>query len=210
LEFSPQTPHTPRVRIFITLKLDTWTYSKLNQAIKVTHVLFDMDGLLIDTERVYTEVSTEILARYGKVYDWALKSQLMGRVQLDAAEFLVKAVNLPITAQEYLRERNEKQSALFPLCKPLPGVVKLVTHLKKHNIPIAVCTSSHRDGYKLKTSLNAKLFDLFDGNVICGDDPRVLNGKPAPDIFIQGLATLGDAPRNQVLVFEDAPAGTFN
>jgi beta-phosphoglucomutase-like phosphatase (HAD superfamily) len=56
------------------------------------------------------------------------------------------------------------------------------------------------------------LFDLFDGNVICGDNEHVKNGKPAPDIFNQGLLTIGNGknilPQN-VLVFEDAPAGLF-
>jgi pseudouridine-5'-monophosphatase len=97
-------------------------------------------------------IFSEILARYGKIYDWNLKAQLMGKREMDAAEFLVKSVDLPISAQEYLDERNKMHASLFPLCRPLPGVLKLVRHLKKHNIPIAVCTSSHFAGYKLKTS----------------------------------------------------------
>lgn len=57
------------------------------------------------------------------------------------------------------------QNALFPECVPLPGILKLVKHLKMNNIPIAVCTSSHTRGFELKTSKNEELFDLFDGNV---------------------------------------------
>lgn len=55
---------------------------------QITHVLFDMDGLLIDTERVYTEVSSIILARFGAVYDWELKAQLMGRREMDVSLFI--------------------------------------------------------------------------------------------------------------------------
>lgn len=178
-----------------------------------------------DTEQVYSKVSTEILARYGKIYDWPLKAQLMGMREMQvhylmqAAEFLVKTVALPITPQEYLIERNAKQvtlltqNRLFPECKILPGVERLVTHLKQQGVPIAVCTSSHRKAYDLKTSKHTTFFSLFDA-VICGDDPAgttnnlVVNGKPAPDIFIQGLAALGFTDGfERVLVFEDAPAG---
>lgn len=172
-----------------------------------------MDGLLLDTERVYTEVSSEILQRYGKVYDWNLKAQLMGRKEMDAAEFLVNEVDLPISAQEYLEERNKMHAQLFPFCKPLPGVVKLIKHLKQHNIPMAVCTSSHQTGYKLKTSRNQELFDLFEGNVVCGDHHEVKFGKPAPDIFNIGLSLLSNGTNvhsRNVLVFEDSPAGKIN
>jgi pseudouridine-5'-monophosphatase len=69
---------------------------------------------------------------------------------------------------------------------------------------MAVATSSERTLYDLKTASHA-WFDAFDA-VVCGDDPRVLARKPAPDIFLVAAAELRASPE-QCLVFEDSPAG---
>lgn len=57
---------------------------------KYTGVIFDMDGLLLNTEDVYTKVSNEILARYGKVYDMGLKQRMMGLREDLACQLFVK------------------------------------------------------------------------------------------------------------------------
>ena len=72
----------------------------------VTHVIFDMDGVLLDTERFYTQVTQEIVGRYGKTFDWSVKGDMIGRTALDAARYLVETLELPIAPEEYLRERE--------------------------------------------------------------------------------------------------------
>ncbi|RIA87392.1 HAD-like domain-containing protein [Glomus cerebriforme] len=165
-----------------------------------------MDGLLLDTERIYTEVTTEILSRFGKTYGWELKSKLMGLRQRDAADLLIRETGISMTSDEYLEERNAKQDEKFLSTKPLPGVMNLVKHLKAHNIPMIVATSSHRDAFEIKTKNNQELFKLFDG-VVCGDDSEVKHGKPAPDLFLVARERLGNPPSEQCLVFEDALNG---
>jgi pseudouridine-5'-monophosphatase len=67
----------------------------------------------------------------------------------------------------------------------LPGVGKLVHHLKANDIPIAIATGSRRRNYELKTGHLQSVFGCFEGKVICGDDAdHSIKGKPAPDIFI--------------------------
>ena len=61
----------------------------------VTHLLFDMDGLLLDTEIVYTRVTQEIVGRYGKTFTWAVKGNMIGRPAIEAARYLVEAMALP-------------------------------------------------------------------------------------------------------------------
>jgi pseudouridine-5'-monophosphatase len=131
--------------------------------------------------------------------------------------------NIPISVDEFLAERNRVQDTLWSSARLLPGVYKLVTHLKNHNIPMAVATSSRRRNFEKKTAHLQVIFSLFEGKIICGDDQQYkMRGKPAPDIFLTAAkALLGrdvggpdvehtDArleERAKGLVFEDAIPG---
>lgn len=131
--------------------------------------------------------------------------------------------DIPITVDEFLVERNRVQDALWPTVPLLPGISKLVHHLKKHDIPMAVATSSRRKNFEMKTAHHQDLFSLFDGKIVCGDDKQYkMKGKPAPDIFLVTAATFlgrnvgtpGEVPetsqveeRAKGLVFEDALPG---
>jgi len=105
----------------------------------------------------------------------------------------------------------------------LPGVRKLVLHLKAHNIPIAVATGSRRRNYELKTGHLGEVFGCFEGKVVCSDDAKwTMRGKPEPDIFLVAARELlgrnvGDplgevseaqlVERSKGLVFEDGLPG---
>ncbi len=171
----------------------------------VKYVLFDVDGLLLDTEIIYTEVTQHIVGRYGKVFDWSTKANMIGRAAIDSAHYLVEAMSLPISPEQYLEERNGLLREKFGQCNAMPGAEKLVRHLHQHQIPIAVATSSSYELFEIKKSGHTSWFDLFD-TVVSSNDPEVGAAKPAPDIFNTAAKRL-DANPAQSLVFEDAPSG---
>jgi len=171
----------------------------------VRHVIFDMDGLLLDTEPFYTEVTQRIVGRFGKTFDWSVKGNMVGRPALESARYLVETLGIPLAPEEYLREREAMLEELAPASVPLPGARELTATLAARGIPLALATSSARRLYDLKTARHREWFQVF-AVVINGDDPRLARGKPAPDIFLLAARDLGADPAG-CLVFEDAPAG---
>ncbi|KAF8197883.1 HAD-like domain-containing protein [Pholiota molesta] len=190
----------------------------------IEYVLFDMDGLMIDSEKIYTIATNEALGKYGKVMTWDMKAGCMGKPEREAGLHTLSFFpDIPLGVDEFLRERNRVQDLLWPTVPLMPGIRKLVFHLRKHGIPMAVATSSRRRNFEMKTAHHQDIFECFEGRVICGDDKQYnMKGKPAPDIFLLTAATfLGrdvgspDAvpteknieEREKGLVFEDAIPG---
>jgi pseudouridine-5'-monophosphatase len=171
-----------------------------------SHVIFDLDGVLLDTEKLYTEATQSVVGRYGKTFDWSLKSLMMGRHEREAAELLVQTLELPITADEYRRLSTPIAESLFPTAAELPGAEAFVAELAERGHVLAVGTSSTRRLYDLKTR-HLPWFRHFSA-VVSGDHPEVRALKPAPDIFLAAArAIAGDPVR--CLVIEDSPAGVL-
>ncbi|XP_076324962.1 pseudouridine-5'-phosphatase-like isoform X2 [Tachypleus tridentatus] len=132
----------------------------------------------------------------------------MGKTARVAAETIIFEMNLPITVEQYIELIDEEYKKVFPKTKLLPGVDRIVRHLHKHRIPIAIATSSKKSSFDLKTKHHQEFFDLFHHIVLGSEDSLVSRSKPAPDIFIACASRFNDAPSlEKVLVFEDAPNG---
>lgn len=84
------------------------------------HSHFDVTSA--DTEKLYTACTQDILNRYGKTFDWSVKSQMMGRRRLEATQVLIDALSLPLTAEEFNIELYGKLHDVFPDAELMPGM----------------------------------------------------------------------------------------
>lgn len=174
----------------------------------VTHVIFDVDGLLLDTERLYTEIMTSLCETYGKKFTVDIKLKQMGHKEHESGQILIDELDLPITVDEYVQIVRKKSDEYFPHAKLLPGAEKLVRHLHKQGIPIALATGGDSVGFEKKTREHGEFFSLFHHIVFSSEDPDVHHGKPAPDCFLVCADRFPAKPdASQILVFEDAPNG---
>lgn len=172
---------------------------------KVRALIYDLDGVLLDTEPFYTQVTQEIVSRYGKKFDWSIKSNMIGKPSLESARYLVAALELPIAPEEYLALRAERLEELFRDSPSRPGAERFTREMACRGAVQGVATSSEKRLLEIKISHHREWFSLFRA-VVTGDDPRVRRGKPAPDIFLRAAEDLGVDPGDCV-VFEDAPSG---
>lgn len=185
---------------------------------KIKACLFDMDGLLIDSERIYTETTIQLLLNHGRpgVFPMSVKSRMMGLPGPQAAALFLDWAGLgpgELTVEGYMAEQRALQSAKFPLVNLMPGALALVRSLADGAVAIGLATSSTRSNLALKRTNLESLFSLFGDNIVCGDDACVVGrGKPRPDIFLASLAQVNQDREvaiqpDECLVLEDGVPG---
>lgn len=174
---------------------------------QITHLIYDFDGLLLNTELIHAQVNQTIADRYGKTLDASVRTKVMGRRAQDSAQIMIELLALPLTVQEFLEQKSVIIYDLYPLSRPMSGAMKLTQHFYQTGIPQAIASSSSQRPFAAKTTHYQEWMRLFHC-IVLGDDPDVKQGKPAPDIFLIAAERLGARPE-QCLVFEDSLAGVI-
>lgn len=77
--------------------------------------------LIIDTEHLYTKATQNIVGKFGKIYDWSIKSQIMGLTGAEAAVKIVELLNLPMTPEEYFKLAHEEYAIVMKETQLMPG-----------------------------------------------------------------------------------------
>ena len=167
-------------------------------------VLWDMDGLLVDTEPLWTVAEVELAAEHGATWDEQIKAAVVG-TRLDVAVPLVlRHFGKPVTpesVEEISRWLLRRMVELFRTdLSPMPGAVELFEALRDEGVPQALVSSSYR---VLVDGVLAAGYGPFDLTV-AGDEVR--RGKPDPEPYLTAASQLGVDPRRCV-VLEDSPSG---
>lgn len=167
-------------------------------------IIFDMDGLLLDSERIAYAIGREASEHLGLPWQHEVAMRMIGMNSRDGYRLLQEAFgpSFPIDAhQAEFGRRYEAAIAdgRFPL---KPGVTELLDHLAARALPAVVATSTRRSRALPKLESVGILHRLT--GVVGGDE--VANGKPAPDIYLSA-ATLVNTPIEHCLVLEDSNTG---
>lgn len=164
-------------------------------------VIFDCDGLLLDTETHWTTAETTLFARYGRTFGRDHKLRMIGSSLQATGVVLEELLEQPGRADEINAEMVELVEEAMVASEPMPGAADLVAELKG-TIPLALASNSWRR--LITVALHAAdLTDAFDV-VVCGDE--VARPKPAPDIYLETARLLDVAPERTVAL-EDSPNG---
>lgn len=170
--------------------------------------LFDLDGLLLDTEPLHAQAWQRAAARFGTHLDARQLLLLRGRRRLDCAEQVRRWIGRdgipPPSSEELLAVRQPIAEALLPGAAAMPGARQLVRRCVELAIPMAIATSSSADAVALKSRAHPWLAQIRER--VYGDDPELRRGKPAPDPFLLAARRLGVACA-ECWAFEDSPAG---
>ncbi len=167
-------------------------------------VAFDMDGLMVNTESIYTMVGDAVLNRRGKEFTPELKKKMMGLPGNVAFQVMIDHASLTDSIETLARESEQVFEDLLPRhLALLPGLLELLAHLDGQRMPRCVATSSSRKFAQRVLEL-VGVQDRFDF-VITAED--VENGKPAPDIYRAAAQRMG-VTTPSMMVLEDSHHGS--
>jgi mannitol-1-/sugar-/sorbitol-6-/2-deoxyglucose-6-phosphatase len=166
-------------------------------------VIFDLDGVLADSEPWWNQIDAKLLAEHGIGYRGEYHQNVLGVSYQVAVEFYKNAWHISASVEELIRRRGEIATDFFANRVDLfPSAKRTLEQLREMKLPLAVATSS--------LSASARSFidrtgirNLFSV-VVTGDE--VQQGKPHPDIYLRAAKKLGISP-GACLVIEDALAG---
>jgi HAD superfamily hydrolase (TIGR01509 family) len=166
-------------------------------------VVFDLDGLMFDTEALFYRVACDALAARGKSFTAEMMQAMLGRRAVDAGHSLKTLAGLDEPADVLLAEVRQRFFALVDTAvHPTPGLFVLLDHLARRQLPLAVATSSRR-AYADRLLSQHGLLDRFQF-ILASED--VTRGKPDPEIY-RLAADRFAVPASSLLVLEDSPAG---
>ena len=170
---------------------------------RVKAVIFDLDGLLIDSEPLQIAAWREYLQRHRAELTDDMLGQMYGLRLSDASKVVVNLLDLDISPEQVATERDALFLRTVPgNIQPCSGAIVLLTELRHRGMPIALATSGHRRYVDLALE-SAGIPRAFDAEVT---GEMVVLGKPDPETFLTAARLLGVEPAG-CLVLEDSPNG---
>jgi len=169
----------------------------------IAALIFDMDGLLVDSEDLAAGALAQFLQNHGVVMVEGTMEQTLGRRLPEAIEIVAEYYELPGDRAQLTTEYEQlRLEAIRGRVTPMEGAAEILAWGREAGLRIALATSSLRT-HALESLAHTGLLGLFDAEVT---GELVTKGKPDPQMFLRAAEVLDVPPANAV-VLEDAPAG---
>jgi HAD superfamily hydrolase (TIGR01509 family) len=170
-------------------------------AVPAELVIFDCDGVLVDTERIAVRVDVEVFKRLGlRMSDGEVIEQFLGRSDADIGRDLEKRLGRPLGLGWEAEFEPLYREAFRAELRPVPGLVEALDEI---TLETCVATSGSHDKVRYTLGL-VGLYERFAGRIFSVMD--VSRGKPAPDLFLHAAHSMG-VPPAACAVVEDSPSG---
>jgi HAD superfamily hydrolase (TIGR01509 family) len=168
-------------------------------------IVFDMDGLMIDSERVYWDAGRYIARQYGKEVSDQTLGQMMGRKPLESLTVFATELGITRPPEMLLAAREARViSALEAGVDPMPGLMDVLPGLSG-KYELAIATSARRS--MVDIIMRSLKVEHYFQVVQTSDD--ITNGKPDPEIYLKAMGKLGVKPDESV-VLEDSSNGALS
>ena len=166
-------------------------------------VVFDLDGLMVDSEKLFVRVAEQLLARRGKQFSMELMRRMLGLRGSEGVALMRAEFQLEDTCESLAAESREIFFEMMPdVLEVMPGVLALLNRLEAARLPKAVATSSTRP-YTERVLAQFALTRRFQFLLTAED---VTHGKPHPEIYCTAAHRFALEPC-EIAVLEDSPVG---
>jgi len=169
-----------------------------------TTVIFDMDGVIVDSEYTFLESKTAMLHSEGHLVDESYHYQFMGTTAEFMWEKMKEELQLQKSVSAYIEEMNRRRKALIKRdgVKAIPHVQTLIRQLAEANFQLGVASSSPKK--EIEENLDQLQLRNYFTEIVSSEE--VARSKPFPDVFLKAASLLGTNPQ-QCIVIEDTING---
>ncbi|MGC4023887.1 MAG: HAD family hydrolase [Mesorhizobium sp.] len=166
-------------------------------------IIFDCDGVLVDSEMISTSVLYDLFVQYDIPIDQpTIYERFLGRSMASMRTVLDEEYGVPMTDEHLEFVRRNMRERFARELKPVPGVAEALARLQ---MPVCVASSSSPERIRLSLGVTG-LLDFLEPNIFSAT--MVKNGKPAPDLFLHAAREMRVEPERCVVI-EDSPAGVM-
>ncbi len=167
-------------------------------------IIFDMDGLMIDSERLYRQAQQDISRQFNKVMTEEIRMKMMGRKPIESLRLFVKELDIPMDPAKLLEIRNGiMREKLKNDLVPMPGLTHIIDTFHG-KLKLAICTGAQEEFLDIVVDQ----LGIRDKFAVLQNSDDIENGKPNPEIYLKTCKRLSLQP-GECIVLEDSLNGVL-